>query len=101
MILIILLNTILDYTSANSLTMDRGPSTTVFIGRNSETRADLKAYEVSFKIEDDSIHNGKTCTDYSKQNSNYDECIVASFEKQVVSQQFWKSPLENLLSIHA
>ena len=30
------------------------------------------------------IHDGVTCTDYSKQSSDYDECIVTRFKEQLL-----------------
>ena len=73
-----------DYTTVNELTMDRGPATAMFISRHDDINSDIKSYEVSFGIEDNRIYDGRTCTDYAKWNSNYDECVTDSFRKQLV-----------------
>ena len=65
--------------------MDRGPTTAMSIGRHDDTNSDIKAYEVSFEIEDDRIYDGITCTDYAKWNSNYGECVTDAFREQLIN----------------
>ena len=64
--------------------MDRGPATAMSISRHDDINSDIKSYEVTFGIEDNRIYDGRTCTDYAKWNSNYDECVTDSFRKQLV-----------------
>ena len=65
--------------------MDRSPEAAVSIGPLVDIYSEYKAYEITFQIEDNEILNGETCTDYTKMEGDYNECVVTHFKEQLKS----------------
>ena len=43
------------------------------------------SYEIEYTLNDDSIHDGITCTDYTKLESSYDDCLSAVLREELLS----------------
>ncbi len=58
--------------------MDKSGESTVKAGPQGDY-FDYKVYEIFFKQEDNGLFDGDTCTDYSKKDFTYDDCILENF----------------------
>ena len=65
--------------------MDRSPEAAVSIGPLGHIFSTYKAIEITFQVEDHEIFDGDTCTDYTKMDDDYNECVVAHFKEQLKS----------------
>ena len=48
--------------------------TQIEIGTHSKGNFDFKDYELSYEIQDNTVYDGTTCTDYRKQQKNFGDC---------------------------
>ena len=58
--------------------MDKSTEASISAGPNGD-KFEYKVFDISFQYENNVINDGKTCTDYSKTDLTYEDCIVHHF----------------------
>ena len=53
------------------------------LGSSSDSTFDMKDYELSYEIQDNTIYDGKTCIDYRKQQETYGDCNYRVLKSQL------------------
>ena len=72
-----------DPARANNIRTEETLDAKATIGPTSNTLLSYGIYEVEYFLFDDSIHDGTSCTDYSKMSMSYGECL-----NNILSQDF-------------
>ena len=74
-----------DPASANDIRTEETPNAKSRIGPTSNTLFAFRNYELEFFLYDNSIHDGTSCTDYTKTARSYRECLNDILAKEFIA----------------
>ena len=77
---------IVDPSKVNNIRTEKTPDAKTKIGPISETHFEAISFLIDYKMIDDSIHDGVTCTDYRKLGFGYGDCLMTALKQEITSK---------------
>ena len=70
---------------ANDVWTEKDPDSVTTIGPHTESLYENGIFELEYTVHDSAIHDGLTCTDYTKTKQTYQECISTLIKQKLSS----------------
>ena len=68
----------------NNLRTNEMENSRIKYGPTTNNLFDMAAYEIQYSLYDSRIHDGKTCTDYTRIKSSYEDCILSVLKARLL-----------------
>ena len=73
-----------DPAKVNSFKTNEMENSRIQFGPTTDGLFDISAYEIQYSLHDSRIQDGKTCTDYARLKSSYEECILTVLKARLL-----------------
>ena len=76
---------VVDPSQANDVWTEEDPDAKTIIGPSSENQYEKGIYEIDYTVYDATIHDGTTCTDYTKSEITYGKCVSNLMKEKLMN----------------